>query len=103
MRERFKNMPPHFRTVWRPSYTDTKPLTNLDKNKLKAATKYLTGHCELNYHLNKYKPQNITKIYPHCSMEEETLNRFNTLSDNVRCGLIEEDASSTATTQVFLK
>ena len=74
MRERFKDMPPHFRTVWRPSYT--KPLSNLDKNKLRAATQYLTGHCELNYHLNKYKPQNITKICPHCSMEEETINHF---------------------------
>ena len=74
MRERLKDMPPHFRTVWRPSYT--KPLSNLDKNKLRAATQYLTGHCELNYHLNKYKPQSITKICPHCSMEEETINHF---------------------------
>ena len=74
MRERLKDMPPHFRTVWRPSYA--KPLSNLDKNKLRAATQYLTGHCELNYHLNKYKPQNITKICPHCSMEEETINHF---------------------------
>ena len=54
----------------------TKPLSNLDKNKLRAATQYLTGHCELNYHLNKYKPQSITKICPHCSMEEETINHF---------------------------
>ena len=74
MRERLKDMPPHFRTVWRPSYT--KPLSNLDKNNLRAATQYLTGHCELNYHLNKYKPQSITKICPHCSMEEETINHF---------------------------
>ena len=74
MRERLKDMPPHFRTVWRPSYT--KPLSNLDENKLRAATQYLTGHCELNYHLNKYKPQSITKICPHCSMEEETINHF---------------------------
>ena len=74
MKERFKDMPPHFRTVWRPSYS--KPLSNIYKNKLRAATQYLTGHCELNYHLNKYKPQNITKICPHCSMEEETINHF---------------------------
>ena len=84
MKERFKDMPPHFRTVWRLSYN--KPLSNLDKNRLtlrdknrltlRAATQYLTGHCELNYHLNKCKPQNITKICPHCSMEEETINHF---------------------------
>ena len=37
-----------------PSYNKT--FSNLDKNKLLAATQYLTGHCELNYHLNKYKP-----------------------------------------------
>ena len=74
MRERLKDMPSHFRTVWRSSYT--KPLSNLGKNKLRAATQYLTGHCELNYHLNKYKPQSISKICPHCSMEEETMNHF---------------------------
>ena len=35
MRDRLKDMPPHFRTVWRPSHT--KSLSNLDKNKLRAA------------------------------------------------------------------
>ncbi|KAL5251137.1 hypothetical protein ACHWQZ_G016753 [Mnemiopsis leidyi] len=74
MRERWKDMPPHFRTVWRESYT--KSLSNLGKNKPRAATQYLTGHCELNYHLNKYKPKSISKICPHCSMEEETMNHF---------------------------
>ena len=67
-------MPPHFRTVWRSSYT--KPLSSLGKNKLRAATQYLTGHCELNYHLNKYKPHSIPKLCPHCNMEEETMNHF---------------------------
>ena len=74
MRGRLKNMPPHFRTVWRESYT--KPFSSLGKNKLRAATQYLTGHCELNYHLNKYKPQSISKICPHCSMDDETMNHF---------------------------
>ena len=74
MRGRMKDMPPHFRTVWRDSYT--KPLSSLGKNKLRAATQYLTGHCELNYHLNKYKPQSISKICPHCSMDDETMNHF---------------------------
>ena len=73
-RERIKNMPSHFRTVWRDSHSKT--LSNLGKNKLRAATQYLTGHCELNYHLNKYKPHSISKICPHCTMEEETMNHF---------------------------
>ena len=74
MRARLKDMPPHFRTVWRDSYT--KPLSSLGKNKLRAATQYLTGHSELNYHLNKYKPQSISKICPHCAMDDETINHF---------------------------
>ena len=73
-RERIKNMPSHFRTVWRDSHSKT--LSNLGKNKLRAATQYLTGHCELNYHMNKYKPHSISKICPHCTMEEETMNHF---------------------------
>ena len=68
MRERLKDLPPHFKTVWRESHT--KSLPNLGKNKLRTATQYLTGHCELNYHLNKYKPQSISKTCPHCSMED---------------------------------
>ena len=67
-------MPPHFRTVWRSSYT--KSLSNLGKNKLRAATQYLTGHCELNYHLNKFKPHSIPKLCPHCDMDDETINHF---------------------------
>ncbi|KAL5272930.1 hypothetical protein ACHWQZ_G000937 [Mnemiopsis leidyi] len=74
IRERLKDMPLHFRSVWRPSYT--KFLSDLEKIKLRAATQYLTGNCELNYHLNKYKTQSISKICPHCSMEEETMNHF---------------------------
>ena len=75
MRARWKVMPPHFRTVWPSSYT--KSLSNLGRNKLGAATQYLTGHdCELNYHLNKYKPYSISKLCPHCDMEDETTNHF---------------------------
>ncbi|KAL5246660.1 hypothetical protein ACHWQZ_G018767 [Mnemiopsis leidyi] len=74
IRERWKDMPPHFRTVWRESYT--KSLSNLGKNKLRAATQYLTGHCELNYHLKENQLQSISKICPHCSMEEEIMNHF---------------------------
>ncbi|KAL5270508.1 hypothetical protein ACHWQZ_G001281 [Mnemiopsis leidyi] len=53
MRERWNDMPPHFRTVWRETYTKSlsAELSNLGKNKLRAATQYLTGHCDL----NKYK------------------------------------------------
>ena len=31
---------------------------------------------ELLYHLNKYKPHNISKLCSHCDMEEETMNHF---------------------------
>ena len=74
MRARLKEMPPHFRTVWRDSYT--KSLSRLGKDKLRAATQYLTGHCELNYHLNKYKPRSINKLCPHCNMDDESINHF---------------------------
>ena len=67
-------MPTHFRTVWRSSYT--KSLLNLGKIKLRAASQNLAGHCELNYHLNNYKPHSISKLCPHCDMEEETINHF---------------------------
>ena len=67
-------MPPHFWTVWRSSYT--KSLLNLGKNKLRAATQYLTEYCELNYYLNKYKPHSISKLFPHCDMDDETINHF---------------------------
>ena len=74
MRARWKDMPPLFRTVWRSSYT--KSLSSLGKDKLRAAMQYLTGHCELNYYLNKYKPHSIPKLCPHCNMDEETMNHF---------------------------
>ena len=35
---------------------------------------YLTGHCELNYHLDKYKPQSISKICPHFEKMSPLLN-----------------------------
>ena len=36
----------------------------------------LTGHVTLNYHLNKYKPDKISKTCPHCLAEEETTNHY---------------------------
>ena len=60
-------MPPHFRTAWLDSYT--KSFSNLGKNQLRASRQYLTGHSELNHFLNKYKPQSISQICPHFSME----------------------------------
>ena len=88
-------MPPHFRKVCRGSRT--KSLSNLGKNKLWAATHYITGHCELNYYLDhKFKPQIIiSKLCHHCSMEEETMNHFIGQS-----GFTGEDDSSRATTLI---
>ena len=70
----------------------TKSLSSLGKNKLRAATQYLTGHCELNYYLHKYKPHKVSKLCPYCNMEEETMN----LSDSVRCGSAGEDGTLNA-------
>ena len=47
--ELWKDMPSHFPTVWRQSYT--KSLSYLGTNKLRAASQYFTGHCKLKYHL----------------------------------------------------
>ena len=52
------------------------PSQILAKNKLRVATQYLRGHCEFNYHLNTYKPHGISKLCPHCDMEDETTNHF---------------------------
>ena len=49
-------MPPHFRMVWRGSYTNC--LSNQNKSKFRTAMQYLIGHCELNSHLNRCKPRN---------------------------------------------
>ena len=34
------------------------------------------GHVSLNYHLNKYKPNKISKTCPHCLAPEETTNHY---------------------------
>ena len=64
MRARLKDMSPqYFRTVWRDSYAVyPKSLSNQGINKLRATTQYLTGHHQLNYHLNKHEPQSISKM-----------------------------------------
>ena len=37
---------------------------------------FLTGHVALNYHLNKYKPDKVSKTYLHCLAAEETTNHY---------------------------
>ena len=38
----------------------TKSISKFGKESLRSATQFLTGHCELNYHINKYKPNETT-------------------------------------------
>ena len=75
MRDRWRALPPsHFKRVWRNKFARSIP--KLGKESLRSATQFLTGHCELNYHLNKYKPDKIPKTCPHCLMDEETVHHF---------------------------
>ena len=75
MRERWRTLPnTHFKRVWRQKFARSIP--KLGKESTRTATQFLTGHCELNYHINKYKPTTVPKTCPHCLMEEETMNHF---------------------------
>ena len=75
MRDRWRKLPPsHFKRVWREKFA--KPISKLSKESLRTVTQFLTGHCELNYHINKYKPDKVPKTCPHCLIEEETINHF---------------------------
>ena len=75
MRDRWRELPTsHFKRVWRDKFA--KSISKFGKESLRSATQFLTGHCELNYHINKYKPNKIPKTCPHCLMEEETVDHF---------------------------
>ena len=39
-------------------------------------TIFLTDHVALNYFLNKYKPEKISKACPHCLAADETTNQY---------------------------
>ena len=55
MRDRWRTLPSsHFKRVWRDKFA--RSLRKFGKDSLRSATQFLTGHCELNYHINKYKP-----------------------------------------------
>ena len=72
---RWRKQPPsHFKQVWREKFA--KPISKLSKESLRTVTHFLTGHCELNYHIEKFKPDKVSKTCPHCLMEEETINHF---------------------------
>jgi ribonuclease HI len=75
MRDRWRELPSsHFKRVWRDKFT--KSISKFGKESLRSATQFLTGHCELNYHINKYKPNDTPKTCPHCLTAEETMNHF---------------------------
>ena len=70
---KWRDAPPsHFTRVWRKKFS--KSIHNLNRGNLRKATMLLTGHVTLNYHLNKYKPDKISKACPHCLAAEETTN-----------------------------
>ena len=52
--------------------------SQLSKESTRTATQFLTGHCELNSRINKFKPttRTVPKTCPHCLMEKETMNHF---------------------------
>ena len=62
--------------VWRQKFARSIP--KLDKESTRTATQILTGHCELNFRINKFKPtaRTVPKTCPHCLMEKETMNHF---------------------------
>ena len=64
----------HDTRVWRKKFS--KSIHNLNRGNLRKATMLLTGHVTLNYHLNKYKPDKISKTCPHCLAAEETTNHY---------------------------
>ncbi len=75
MEHHWENLPSsHFKRLWRDNFS--KEITNLNRKDLRVATQFLTGHAALNYHLNKYKPNETPKTCPHCLVEDETVNHF---------------------------
>ena len=72
---KWRDAPPsHFTRVWRKKFS--KSIHNLNCGNLRKATMVLTGHVTLNYHLNKYKPDKISKTCPHYIAAEETTNHY---------------------------
>ena len=72
---KWREVPPsHFTRVLRDKFAGYLP--HLSRSNLRKMTMFLTGHSTLNYTLNKYKPNTISKTCPHCEAEEETLNHF---------------------------
>ena len=53
-------------------------IPKLCKESTRTTTQFITGHCELNSCINKFKPTTPTvpKTCPHCLMEKETMDHF---------------------------
>ena len=66
----------HTMRVWRQKFARSIP--KLGKDRTRTTTQFLTGHCELNSRINKFKPttRTVPKTCPHCLMEKETMNHF---------------------------
>ena len=64
----------HFTRVWRKQFS--KSIHNLNRGNQWKATIFLTGHVALNYHLNKNKPDKMSKTCPYCLAAEETTNHY---------------------------
>ena len=56
----------HFTRVWRKKFSKSIHNLNRTRSNLRKATMFLTGHVTLSYHINKYKPDKISKTCPHC-------------------------------------
>ena len=72
--ERCPSVPLYEGTVRRNQFS--KSIHNLNRGNLRKATMFLTGHVALNYYLNKYKPDKISKTCPHCLAAEKTTNHY---------------------------
>ena len=49
--------------------------STFNRNRLRIATQYLSGHATVDYHLHKYRPD-IPKLCSYCGDEDETIEHF---------------------------
>ena len=63
----------HVKKAWRDKFKQE--LAYANRNRLRIATQYLSGHATVNYHLHKYRPD-IPKLCAYCGDEDETIEHF---------------------------
>jgi hypothetical protein len=78
MRVRWRELPTsHFKRVWRDKFT--KSISKFGKESQRSAIQFLTGHCELNYHINRQQiqtqrnPKNLSTL-PYGGGDNEPLH-----------------------------